>query len=127
MSDNQNISLTVEAWAKIVIERWELQMARAGVRGTGKLLNSFMYTIHSQANGNPELIQFAFNYYGKFVDMGVGRGVTLETVETTNRKPKPWYSKVFWGQFQKLKELMVEKYQIKSTMSIITEIEKNDL
>jgi hypothetical protein len=127
MSDNQNISLTVEAWAKIVIERWELQMARAGVRGTGKLLNSFMYTIHSQANGNPELIQFAFNYYGKFVDMGVGRGVTLESVGVSNRKPKPWYSKVFWSQFQKLKELMVEKYKIKSTMSIITEIEKNDL
>lgn len=127
MSENQNISLTVEAWAQIVIERWELQMARAGVRGTGKLLNSFMYTIHSQANGNPELIQFAFNYYGKFVDMGVGRGVTLETVEMTNRKPKPWYSKVFWGQFQKLKELMVEKYQVKSTMSIITEIEKKVL
>lgn len=59
--------------------------------------------------------------------MGVGRGVTLETVETTNRKPKPWYSKVFWGQFQKLKELLVEKYQIKSTMSIITEIEKKVL
>ena len=127
MSDNQNISLTVEAWAKIVIERWELEMARAGVRGTGKLLNSFMYTIHSQANGNPELIQFAFNYYGKFVDMGVGRGVTLDTAETTKRKPKPWYSKVFWSQFQKLKELMVEKYQIKSTMSIITEIEKKNM
>jgi hypothetical protein len=59
--------------------------------------------------------------------MGVGRGVTMETVETTNRKPKPWYSKVFWGLFQKLKELMVEKYQVKSMMSIITEFEKKNL
>lgn len=102
-------------------------MARTGVKGTGKLLNSFTYTIHTQANGNPELIRFAFNYYGKFVDMGVGRGVTLETVEFSTRKPKPWYSKVFWGQFQKLKELMVDKYQMKSTMSILTEIENKDL
>ena len=127
MSDNQNISLTVDAWAKIVIERWELQMARAGVRGTGKLLNSFMYTVHTQANGNPELIQFAFNYYGKFVDMGVGRGVTLESVGESNRKAKPWYSKVFWGQFERLKELLISKYALKSQISIITEIEKNFL
>lgn len=98
-------------------------MARTGVRGTGKLLNSFTYTIHTQANGNPELIKFAFNYYGKFVDMGVGRGVTLETVETTNRKPKPWYSKVFWSQFQRLKELMVEKYELKTQIAIITEVQ----
>lgn len=127
MSDNQNVTLTVESWAKIVIERWELQMARTGIRGTGQLLNSLKYTIHTQAGGNPELIHFAFNYYGKFVDMGVGRGVSLETIEISNRKPKPWYSKVFWSQFQKLKEIMVDKYQMKSSISIITEIEKKQI
>jgi len=98
-------------------------MAKTGVKGTGKLFNSFTYTIHTQANGNPELISFAFNFYGKVVDMGVGRGVTLESVEFSTRKPKPWYSKVFWGQFQKLKELMVDKYQVKSQISVISEIE----
>lgn len=55
--------------------------------------------------------------------MGVGRGVTLETVEFSTRKPKPWYSKVLWGQFQKLKELMVEKYELKTQIAIITEVQ----
>lgn len=58
--------------------------------------------------------------------MGVGRGVTMETVETTNRKPKPWYSKVFWGQFEKLKEILENKYQVKSCVTILTEIEKKE-
>ncbi len=95
-------------------------------KGTGKLLNSFAHTIHTQANVNPELIRFAFNYYRKFVDMGVGRGVTLETVEFSTCKPTLVLKSIL-GTIQTLKELMVDKYQIKSTMSIITEIEKKDL
>jgi hypothetical protein len=59
--------------------------------------------VNSQANGNPERITFAFNYYGRFVDMGVSRGINYEKVEFSNRKAKPWYSKTFFGQLEKLK------------------------
>lgn len=123
MAENTDIGLTIDAWAKIVIERWEQKIIKLGIHHPGKLLNSFQHYINTQANGNPDRITFAFEFYGKFVDMGVGRGTTLSMVGSTSRKPKPWYSKVFWAQFEKLKEIMVEKYQIKSQMAIITEIE----
>lgn len=124
MAENTDLGITVDAWAKIVIERWEQKIMNMGIRKTGRLLNSFQHFINTQAGGNPDKIVFAFEYYGKFVDMGVGRGVKLEAVESSTRRAKPWYSKTFWSQFEKLKELMVQKYQVKGMMQIITEVEK---
>jgi hypothetical protein len=127
MAENTDLGITVEAWAKIVIERWERKIQQLKIYQTGKLVNSFTQFVNTQAGGNPDKIVFAFEYYGKFVDMGVGRGVKLGEVETSSRKAKPWYSKTFWSQFEKLKEIMVDKYQIKGQMSIITEIEQGNI
>lgn len=127
MSENTDIRLTAEAFAKIVIERWEQKIMRLNVIQSGKLLNSFASFVGTQANGNLNFIQFTFEYYGKFVDMGVGRGVKKEEVEFSNRKPKQWYSKIFFSQVLKLKEIMVEKYQQKGVYSILTNIEAFDM
>jgi hypothetical protein len=124
MAENTNLALTIEAWAAIVVERWERKIQQLGIYHTGKLINSFTHYVNTQANGNPDKITFAFEYYGKFVDMGVGRGVKLGAIETSTRTAKPWYSKIFWGQFLKIKEIMVEKYQIKSQLTIITSVEQ---
>lgn len=126
MSENTDIRLTAEAFAKIVIERWEQKIIRLNVVHSGKLVNSFASFVGTQANGNVDFIQFTFEYYGKFVDMGVGRGVKKEEVEFSNRKPKQWYSKVFFSQVLKLKEIMVEKYQQKGVFSILLNIEAFD-
>nr|WP_321357177.1 hypothetical protein [uncultured Draconibacterium sp.] len=126
MADNTNLGLTVEAWADIVIERWEQKIERLGIMSTGALLRSFYHTVQTQSNGDPELIIFTFEYYGKFVDMGVGRGVTVEEVEFSNRRPKAWYSKVFFSQLEKLKELLAAKYARKAQLEIITNVEKFD-
>lgn len=124
MSDNTNIGITVEEWAKIVIERWENRITTLKIKETGQLLKSFTHFVNTQSNGDPERITFAFEYYGKFVDMGVGRGTTIAQVGSTKRIAKPWYSKVFWSQFLKLTELLKEKYLIKSQIAIVTEIER---
>jgi hypothetical protein len=126
MAENTNLGLTVEAWADIVIERWEQKIERLNIGSSGQLIKSFYHTVQTQSNGNPELIVFTFEYYGKFVDMGVGRGVTIEEVEFSNRRPKAWYSKTFFSQLEKLKELLAEKYARKSQLAIITEIEKGN-
>ena len=123
MAENTNLKLTVEAWADIVIERWETKIQRLNIRHTGKLADSFHQHVQTQANGNPELIVFTFEYYGKFVDMGVGRGVTFEQVEFSNRRPKAWYSKVFFSQLEKLKDILSEKYARKGQLTILTGIE----
>lgn len=122
MAENLNLGLTVEAWANIVIERWETKLQRLNIRHTGKLADSFHQHVVTQANGNPELIVFTFEYYGKFVDMGVGRGVTIEQVASSNRRPKPWYSKQFFSQIEKLKDILAEKYGQKAQFEIITQV-----
>lgn len=125
MSENTNIGLTVEAWAKIVIERWEKKIVALKINRTGKLLSSLSQTIITQANGDPVKIIFAFEYYGKFVDMGTGRGVKINQVENSNRRKRQWYSKVFFSQVKQLSVIMAEKYAQKGQATIITEIQKS--
>lgn len=126
MADNTNLGLTVEAWADIVIERWENKIERLGIGSSGQLVKSFYHTVQTQSDGNPELIIFTFEYYGKFVDMGVGNGIAYNEVEFSNRTPKKWYSKTFFSQLEKLKELLAAKYARKAQLEIITNVEKFD-
>lgn len=123
MADQTNIGLTVEAWASIVVERWETQIARLNIGHSGNLINSFAHHIITQSQGNPERIEFAFEYYGKFVDMGVGRGVSIGEVEFSDRRKKPWYSKTFFSQVKKLGEILSVKYSEKAKAIIVENIE----
>lgn len=123
MADQPNMSLTVEAWADIVIDKWENMIARLHIGNSSTLINSFAQHVVTQANGNPGRIEFVFEYYGKFVDMGVGRGISIGEVEFSDRKPKPWYSKTFFSQVKKLGEILSEKYSQKAKAIIIENIE----
>ena len=99
-----------QQWADIVIERWQKRMAALDIGDTGELLRSFQAQVASDSNGDPSKITFTFLYYGRFPDMGVGRGVTLADVPDERRKPKPWYSKTFLGEVVKLGRFMAAKY-----------------
>jgi hypothetical protein len=113
---------TIQAWADYVIERWQLEIARLGINSSGQLLRSFTSTITTQSGGNVDKIIFAYEYYGKFVDMGVGNGVKIGN-PTSSRAPKPWYNKVFYGQVKRLAEIMQEKYSNASAIAIVESIE----
>lgn len=114
MTRNININKTVEAWADIVIKNWRRKITELDIGVTGSLFDSFQSEVISQSGGNPEKIEFMFNYYGRFVDMGVGRGVYAGNPGnvTTRRKAKKWYSSILYGQTAKLSELLAEKYSI---------------
>lgn len=129
MAENLDINLTVQAWADIVITIWLNKIDQLRVNHTYQLADSFANHIISHANGDLQRIEFAFNYYGKFVDMGVGRGVTLEDVASPNnqRKPKPWYSRYFYAEVQKLARIMAEKYGRKGVITIVENIDDNAL
>lgn len=99
----------VEDWAKIVINIWEERMLQLGIRDTFTLANSFAHTIHRESGGDISKIEFAFAYYGRFVDMGVGKGVPREAVEASIRKARPWYTQTFMKEVKKLQYLMAEK------------------
>jgi len=64
-----------QAWAKITIIKWKKKLASNTIGDTGSLLRSFKYNVLASAQGNVLKITLLFEYYGRFVDMGVGRGV----------------------------------------------------
>jgi hypothetical protein len=128
MADNINTALTVEAWAEITIKEWIKKIKALGIGSSGQLINSFYHHINTNANGNPEYVNFAFEYYGRMVDWGVGRGVTIENREmlissgASERRQKPWFSSVFYTQLKILKHLMAEKYAQQSAVVVINNL-----
>jgi hypothetical protein len=131
MAENTNLNLTVEAWAKIVVERWLDKINKLQIKNSHDLMNSFVWEVYRNADGDPQKISFAFHFYGKFVDMGVGKGVSFLDVgilkesrridgdqSHNRRRPKPWYSKTLYSQLKVLTELMADKYAIKSGVII---------
>ena len=62
---------------------------------TGNAFRSIYAKVYNAAGGNTEKISFFFNYYLYFVDMGVGAGRPIETVDRSdkakyNRLYKTW-------------------------------------
>jgi hypothetical protein len=126
MAENINTAITVEAWAEITVKQWLEKIKKLGIgdseNSTGQLLRSFYHHVNTSANGNPDYITFAFEYYGRFVDWGVGKGITIETrnMVPTSRKQKPWFSPVFVFNVKRLSEILAEKYAQKAANVIVT-------
>jgi hypothetical protein len=139
-TENTNISVTLEAWAAIVLDVWMERIEKLKIGVSWQLADSFEQHVISEAGGDVARIEFAFKYYGKFVDMGVGHGVDLGSVaelkterrydgrQTGNRRrPKPWYNKALYSQTQRLMELMAEKYGRKGVLAIVENVDDNAL
>jgi len=124
MANNTDIRLTLEAWAKITVNNWLHKIDQLQIRNTSQLFNSFVHHVITSAGGDVARIEFAFNFYGKFIDMGVGRGTDISDVGNTNRKPKKWYSKTMYAELKKLNEILSLKYTRKGALAIIETIEE---
>lgn len=127
MSSNSNILETYQAWADIVIDNWEQKVYALDLNYSYDLVESFKNEVISQAEGDASRIEFAFNYYGKFVDMGVGKGVSLAEVGETwhRRKKKPWYSKTFFSEIKKLGAIIATKYATRAVLAIVENYDDN--
>ena len=122
-----------EAWAKITIQLWRKNMSRMkiGQNSSGDLYRSFKFKVIAASGGNVDRIEFAFNYYGKFLDMGVGKGTKLgdrpvskgsrvlaDKMLGSVRKPKKWYSRTFYGEAHRLFEILQKEYGRKAQVVI---------
>ena len=60
-----------EAWAKITIQLWRKNLPRmkVGQNSSGDLNRSFKFKVIAGSRGNVDRIEFAFNYYGKFLEI----------------------------------------------------------
>lgn len=132
MAENTNLHITVEAWAEILIKEWVKRAAQLNISPDNpQSVQRFEHFITSQANGDPAIIKFTFDYYLKFTNWGVGRGVNLENRDTliladmTKRRPRPFYDDVFPKQLAILGHLMLEKYKHRVVAFVKTTIEEN--
>ena len=117
MAQRTKLEMT-QRWAEIVIERWQARMEALEVGDTGTLLRSFRAQVDQDSSGDPTKVTFAFLLYGRFPDMGVGRGVTFHETPAENRRVKPWYSKTFLAEVLKLGRMMATRYGIDAAMAI---------
>ena len=127
MADNTNISLTVEAWAQITHDRWLQKIDTMHISNTYELVNSFIHQVISDSGGDPERIEYAFKYYGKFVDMGVGKGIKLADIgmREIKRRPKKWYSPVLYAEVKKLALILAQKFGRLGAVTICENIDDN--
>jgi len=94
----------LNAWAKMMINIWKDRIAKLNIHSDRKqkeghvaLFDSFLAFVEPNANGDIEKITHTFNYYGRMVDMGVGRGVKMEDAgRGSGRIKKPWYNKAYY-------------------------------
>lgn len=119
-----------EDWLRIAAERLQQSLIKKKVGDTGDLNYSMLYDLKSALSDEPRLLH-EFNYYGKFVDMGVGRGQKIEDVKTNadlykllkqGRRPKKWFSKTYYAEVQTLVKLLSERYGIDAQHIIIENI-----
>jgi len=123
--------LNLQKWAEITIEKWQFSVLKHKLTDTGNLLNSFVCSISEDAKNNTALISFAFQYYLRMLDMGVGKGVTREDVKyagstegrdskyKTGRRKYPVYSKILYVEIMRLGELLTNQYAVAGTTVIV--------
>lgn len=120
--------ITLENWAMITIREWIRKIRELDIDRSGQLVNSFEATVITASGGDIEKIVFAFEYYGKMVDWGVGKGVNvevrraLESAGLTTRKKREWF-KQFYHELAVLKHLYAEKYAVQFNIQVSSSIE----
>jgi len=124
----------VDEWASANVKALKTQIQKRNIGATHKLLASLAYNIVRASDGNVSKAQIMFNYYGRFVDMGVGRGVKIGDVKEVRsvharalnalnaRRPKKWYSKPMAAGVNSLSELLAHHFGRQAVHTIESQI-----
>lgn len=109
-------------WAKFTIEKWKTAIKGKGIGVTQSLINSFNQELQ-MAGDDVKVVVIRFNFYGRFRDMGVGKGLKAyergsnkknliaakrygANVSYVGRQPKKWYNKIKTAETYRLGELL---------------------
>jgi hypothetical protein len=119
-SGKPDINASIAAWADICIKIWQANITKEKIYSTGDLFNSLSNSLYRNSGGDVEKIEFIFNLYGIYVDAGVGGGTAgnkswlsddqYQFNRNTDRRRRQWFSRTFFGQVMKLREILAEKY-----------------
>ncbi|MCA8830192.1 hypothetical protein [Hymenobacter pini] len=118
--------MTVERWLEITLSNLREQIIRLKVKDTGELLDSIKGHLVAASDGDVQKLSIAYALYGKFADMGVGRGMGAGVRKSNSaytrirdekgqlyrysRKKRQWYSKEMGRQTFRLSTLLSEFY-----------------
>lgn len=113
-------------WLDVTVERFVANMRRLRIQQTGALMASFKKEVVGAAGADQLKLRLSYALYGKFVDMGVGRGMAAgvrkgddgyERVRHSRgqlrrhqRQAKRWYSTEMAHQTHRLSELLLDLY-----------------
>lgn len=123
----------VQGWANVTIDRFKEALKKEGV---GEYSHDLLRSIVAEAvrvGGDIEKVILKFKSYGRFVDMGVGRGVAIGKrgsgafdnsrradgkLKKYGRKAKPWYSRTKTREVAILRQLLVTQYGVQTLAAI---------
>lgn len=111
-------------WLDLTVDNFIGNISKLRILRTGTLLASFRKEVIGAAEGDELRLRLSYALYGKFVDMGVGRGMGRGVRKADDgfdrlrngrgqlkrqpRQPRPWYSTEIAHQTHRLAELMLE-------------------
>lgn len=116
LADARN--LTILYWARFTIADLQNSIRAKKIGRTHSLINSLNYKYHPESDGGGS-VNIEFNYYGKFLDMGVGKGRSIEDIRSNREiyrilgqknKQHKWLSKPLYTQISALKFILAQKY-----------------
>lgn len=110
---------TMRQFVPIFTERLKRNLVENNIGHEGDLDESLMGT--TRKTGDGIMGELKFNFYGRFVDWGVGKGTTLMEAQSgiplsagrlmSRRRPKPWFGKQYAHELQRLQELTGQNAQ----------------
>jgi hypothetical protein len=112
----KTMASTMREFIKFTGEKFQKEIHDQDVRDTNNLYESVLTRVSAGSSKITGSVDF--NFYGRFVDMGVGKGVTLMEKQTGRgltanrnpsriaRHPRPWFSKVWFEQRHRLQEVL---------------------
>ena len=115
----------IKDFMPIVQERLKARLPEFNVGDSGGLESSFRWQVRSGTYGVTG--ELRFNFYGRFVDMGVGKGMSLAEQQTgragtssrtsfsTGRKPKPWFMPQYLHEIDQLQKIITEELNLIAT------------
>ncbi|MES2808784.1 MAG: hypothetical protein V4619_09185 [Bacteroidota bacterium] len=131
----------VKGWAEVAIDKFHQALDDYEIgRLDGALWKSLAYEL-VQNGGDVEAVIIKFKQYGRFVDMGVGRGVPVGVRGTPafsksrkdngqlhkyGRKAKLWYSKTKYREVAILRQILVASYGKKTLAEFESEFIKTE-
>ena len=115
-------------WGELVNQELRKALTRMGIGVTDELYQSIAYQVMQAAAGHDGKYNLSFHEYGRFRDMGTGKGGRGAFKETTSgnrkkwvgRKPKKFYSRTVYGMLNRLIESLLYGYQTASADGIKT-------